>query len=191
MQHLIVDGAYIKGSLPSILSSFPNITNLAIQGYHTNLDLQELSHLIRKLAVDSSYLFHDKSPIQNLTHLTIHGYKADSSWINWEFLAHLPKLTHINADKAIQKHVPKLLLLCPFLKLLVVELFNSYKGLNYLDACLPVDDDRLVLTVGQDYTDRILDWERGASGGVDLWINSERIVFARSSEWLVWFPHLN
>ena len=177
----------MDGPLSGVLSSCPNIINLAIKSHFTNLALQELSHLT-SLAVDSSYTLHDKLPIQNLTHLTIHGSKADSSWRDWEFLAHLPKLTHINVDKAIQNHISKVLLLCPFLKLLVMEFFDSYKNLMYGRACYPLDDDRLVFMVRQIYSDYVLDWERGANGGVDLWIFAERVVFARSSEWLVWFP---
>ena len=78
-------------------------------------------------------------------------------------------------DEAIQAHFPKVLLLCPFLKLLVVEFFNSYACLNYLAACHPVDDDRLMLTGGQN------------NSYVDLWIFAERVAFARSSKCLFGF----
>ena len=73
-----------------------------------------------------------------------------------------------------------MLLFCPFLKLLVVESLVSYTNLG---ASYLVDDDRFVLTMAQNYTGHVLlDCERGANGGVDLWTFSERIVFARSSE---------
>ena len=181
VQHLIIDGYYVKG----ILSSCPNIINLTIHGYYTDLNLQEMTHLTR-LGVDSSYIQpHNELPIQpyfNLTHLNVHGANPDSSWREWEFLAHLPKLTHINTDEAIQNHISKVLRLCPLLKILVVEFFKSHRSLHYLHACYQVDDNRLVLTVWKSYSGHIRDWERGAHGLVDLWIISERIVFARSSE---------
>ena len=143
-----------------------------------------MSHLTH-LSVDLSTVQpHDESSIQNLTHLSIHASKANSSWREWEFLARLPKLTHISADHAIEDHISKVLLLYPFLKLLVVESFVSYINLG---ACYLVDDDCLVLMTAQNYTDHVVDWERGANGGVDLWIFSERIMFARSSECLFWF----
>ena len=126
MQHLVFNGCFTNGSLSALLSSCPNIINLAIHGHNTNLALQEMSHLSR-LAVNSSYIQpHDESPIQpylNLTRLNIHDSKCDSSWREWEFLAHLPKLTHISTDEAIKNHIPLVLVLMSLPKTLSCGVF--------------------------------------------------------------------
>ena len=165
MQHLIINGSF-NVSLPAILSFCPNIINLAIQRHsigNLGVVLQEMSRLTH-LAMD----------------LSMHGS-------SWEFLAHLPELTHICADNAIKDHIPKVFLLCPLLKVFVVASVLCYINLEYLRDLFLVDNNRLVLTVRQSYKDQIVDWERGANGGVDLWIFAERVVFARSSECLFGF----
>ena len=193
MQHLIIDGSLINVSLLAILFSCPNIIGLAIQRHYMgNLQvlLQEMSRLTRLAVGSCRVLAYDEPPIQpylNLTHLSMHGSKVVESGREWEFLAHLPKLTHICVDNAIQDHIPKVLLLCPLLKLFVVASFVSYINLEELGDVFLVDDNRLVLMVRQSYNDQVLDWERGANGGVDLWIFAERVVFARSSECLFGF----
>ena len=65
--------------------------------------------------------------------------------------------------------------------------FVSYLCNDDLPDLYLVDDNRLVLMVGQSYSTYALDWERGANGGVDLWIFAERVAFARSSACLFSF----
>jgi len=191
VQHLIINGYPVDGSLSAVLSSCPNVINLAIQGHYENHALHVMSHPTHLTVASSCVQPHDKLPIQphlNLTHLSIHGFNnAKTSWREWEFLAHLPKLTHICADNAIQDHIPTVLPLCPRLKLLVMVSFVSYLCNDDLPDLYLVDDNRLVLMVGQSYSTYALDWERGANGGVDLWIFAERVAFARSSACLFSF----
>jgi hypothetical protein len=47
-----------------------------------------------------------------------------------------------------------------------------------------LDDNRLVLLTSGNLPDVIHDWEKGANGGVDMWIFAELVVIARCSEYL-------
>ena len=200
MQQLIVDGDFANESLRTVLSSCPNITDLAIHHeftpygtakwtyYYLLPIVQEIPHL-KRLTVGSLSLlsYYRESLVRNLlnlTHLSIHG-SLIRSWEEWDVLTRLPKLTHLNMECVTQEHIPKLLLLCPLLKLLV--LYHCCICRTGADAYYWVNDNRLLLLQKQPYDEWILNWERGANGAVDSWIFSERVVFARESEYLFGF----
>jgi hypothetical protein len=128
-------------------------------------------------------------PFSNLTHLDILEFGSDSWEGQWEVFTRLPKLTHIGVGCRIKRDVvSKLLLFCSRLKLLVV--MPRYSPLlRYKDPepLHKVEDNRLVMVENLDWLDLIHDWEKGANGGVDIWVFSELIVTARNSEYLFYF----
>ena len=148
--------------------------------------LQELPQLTR-LSGELKGISYDEflaCPVLNLTHLGILSFNGYSWEGHWEVLTHLPKLIHISLGWEFRVQcdvVSKLLLLCPFLKLLMMELDYLYYR-STLDVLQEVDNIRLVLLETQCDITVILDWENGADGGVDAWYCSGLVVFARASE---------
>jgi len=195
VQHLMIDGDFANESLTTVFSSCPNISDLAIHHPFTPNGqlkwtyllpiLQEIPHLNRLTLGSLCVLSNNESLVQtflNLTHLRMHGSMGGS----WEVVTHLPKLTHLTVECVTKYHISKFLLLCPLLKLLA--LYHCSKCSGEPSGLHTLDDNRLVLLEGgKRCEDRILDWERGANGAVDSWIFSERIVFARGSEYSFYF----
>ena len=104
VQHLVIEFYSSYEPLETILSSCPNIRNLAmhclpsssqtVKWNHILPTLQKMPHLTHLSVSFFSILSCDETPIQpfsNLTHLTIHG-SVNYSWGDWEALIHLPKL---------------------------------------------------------------------------------------------------
>jgi len=178
--------------LITILSSCPNVRNLAIylptSWGEDELDsllpaLKKMSRLTRLRAGLSCVCYTELriQPFLNLTHLEI-LLSSGRSWGNWEALTHLPKLTHISVECVIPVNdVLKLLKGCRRLILLIVVPLNGHSAQD-LDALYRVDDNRLVLLGRLNYVNSILDWEKGANGGVDTWVFAELVVLARDSE---------
>lgn len=203
VQHLLINSCSDKESMCTIISSCPNIRNLSIhlplsgnKGLHMELTrflpvlgqgIPHLNHLtVAFLSIKTSDEFLSP-PFLNLTHLDVLFPYPYISQERWEILTHLPKLTHICVGSVIQvDHILKVLL-CPRLKILILKPYICVHNVD-MGAFYNVGDNRLVLLQEEDYDSRILDWERGAMGGVDTWIFGELIVRARDSEYSVGFP---
>jgi hypothetical protein len=189
----MIDGSSNKESLKTIISSCPNVSNLAILlPFFERLELEfdyllpvfrEMPHLSRLTVTFLSISFLAE-PFLNLTHLHI-VLVLTPKFFQWAVLRDLPKLTHLNVGCCIfVEHVLKLLLF-PLLKLLIVRPYAQVAGFDDADqdALFRVDDDRLVLLKKGNYDDRMLDWERGANGDIDAWGFAELVVLARGSEY--------
>ena len=194
MQHLMIDGASDKESLRTIVSSCPNVRNLAIhlplfEGIEWELDyllpaLREMPHLTCLTMAFLSASFLAEPFLNRLTHLHVVVVLTPSFCVGkWEILTHLPKLTHLNVGcSMLVEHVLKLLL-SPLLKLLIVGAYAQVISLYAdKDALSSVDDNRLVLLRKGNCDDRVLDWEKGANGGMDSWVFAELFVLAQGSE---------
>ena len=176
----MIDGCSDKKSLSTIVSSCPNVRNLAIHLplFYEGIELNRLLPLLQgmprlsRLTVAILSISYDEfltQPFLNLTHLEE----------QWEVLTQLPKLTHINVGSAVRAdHVLKLLLSPLLIILIVVPYYHSHP-----DEDLKTDDNRLVLLECHNDSARILDWERGTNGGMDTWTFSELVVLARGSEY--------
>jgi len=195
VQYLTIESLSTAESLKlrAILSSCPNVRNLVIYPPspvgRPSLNyllpaLQGMPHLTHLTAALLSVPY-DKFltlPFLNLTHLAILLPNGRSWEGEWKVLTHLPKLTHLSVEFFVQVDIIlHLLLFCPLLKLLTVI---PYHEMDPYELCgYRVDDNRFVQLVGLTYADRILDWERGANGGMDKWKFSELVIFARGSEY--------
>lgn len=191
MQHLMIDGCSDKKSLSTIVSSCPNVRNLAIHLplFYEGIELNRLLPLLQgmprlsRLTVAILSISYDEfltQPFLNLTHLEVMLGFTHSFWEEQcEVLTQLPKLTHINVGSAVRAdHVLKLLLLPLLIILIVVPYYHSRP-----DEDLKTDDNLLVLLECHNDSARILDWERGTNGGMDTWTFSELVVLARGSEY--------
>ena len=190
VQHLMIDKVSSDDSLITILSSCPNVRNLAIY-LPTSWEEDELNPLLptlkkmtrlTRLRAGLSCVCYAElliPPFLNLTHLEI-LLSSGRSWGEWEALTHLPKLTHISVGCSIQVNdVLRLLKDCRRLKVLILVPYHSTQD---LDTLYGVDDNRLILLGRLNYVDSIIDWEKGANGGVDTWVFAELVVVARDSE---------
>jgi len=213
VQHLIIDNSSACGSFRNIISSCPNLCNLAIQlpldwG---EVELNNLLHVLQGLQrltrltlwpPCSSYI--DKllrpSCFPKLTHLEILlPSKSPVSSEIWDVFAKFPKLTHVSVEGIIRSQdVLKLLedrSSFPLLELLVVVPSIPRNPYNYhaqpqsweVDvqelSHNKVKDKRLVVLAEVNFFDAVFDWKKGANGGVDMWRFAELVVFARESEY--------
>ena len=190
MQHLIIDGCSDKEYLRTIVSSYPNVRNLAVHLPLYKGVCWELRYLlpVRREMPHLSCLTvpflgsYDECLAQtfwNLTHLDIVLPFPRYCTGRWEILTHLTKLTHISVGRVILvEHVLKLLL-CPLLKILIVV----PRGSSPYHAPYSVDNNRLVLLETENYDDRIFDWEGSANEGMDSRDFAELVVRARVSEY--------
>lgn len=185
-------------SFQTILSSCPNVRNLAIylpktsEASSVDVELNSLLSVLQnmrqltRLSVgfrNFSYADLLIRPFLNLTHLEIlFPSGSGRSWEKWDALTHFPKLTHVSMEGTIRVQDILKLLLHPRLKLLIVVPLNSNRERQDLDALYRVEDNRLVLLAELNYVDVIFDWEKGANGGVDTWMFAELVAFARGSE---------
>ena len=138
VQHLIIDSSSACGSFRNILSSCPNLCNLAINlpSDWGEVELDNLLHVLqslqrlRRLTLWSPCLSYidiliRPSCFPNLTHLEILlPSKTPVSWEIWNIFAQFSKLTHVSVKGTIQSQdVLKLLedpSSFPLLELLVV-----------------------------------------------------------------------
>lgn len=81
----------------------------------------------------------------------------------------------------------RLLQLLPLLKILILTPCYGCCLAADLDALVHADDTRLVCVKEGNYNDLVVDWEIGASGGMDTWIFAELVVIARASEYFLGF----
>jgi len=127
-------------------------------------------------------------PFLNLTHLLVVPDNPRFNQGQWEFLTHLPKLTHIHLGTVIQpSEIWRLLQLLPLLKILILMPYYKSCPEADLNALVYVDDNRLVCVGEGDYVNLAVDWEIGTSGGMDTWIFAELVVLARASEYFLCF----
>lgn len=198
MQHLMVDSYSANDSFQTVLSSCPNVRNLALylpttwEVSRVEAELNSLLFVLQnmprltRLSVSlptrsMSYADLLIRPFLNLTHVEILFPSASShSWGKCDILTQSPKLTHLSIEGTIQVHDVLKLLHRPRLKVLIVV--PSDRGRQDLDALYRVEDNRLVLLEELNYVDVIFDWEKGANGGVDTWMFAELVAFARASE---------
>jgi hypothetical protein len=200
VQHLIIDDDLHTESLRTIISSCPNVRNLAIhlpfyKGIYWESSyllpvLREMPHLSRlTLPLLSTYDEFLAQNFLNLTHLEV--VLPFTHCIRWcELLTHPTKLTHISVGCGTEvDHILKFLL-SPLLKLLILVPYaiSPYYRVN-MDELFRVDDNRLVLLEEENYDARMLDWERGANGGIDAWGFAELVVLARGSEYFSHSPN--
>ena len=212
VQHLIIDSSSACGSFRNILSSCPNLHNLAIHlpSDWGEVELNNLLHVLQslqrltRLTVQSPCLSYIDILIQpscflNLTHLEIllTSKFAVSSEI-WDVFSQFPKLTHVSVEGIIRSQdVLKLLhdrSGFPLLELLVVVPLNPfYYDPQHLEVEVKllsynkVKDKRLVVLEEVHCVDAVFDWKKGANGGVDMWRFAELVVFARESEYFLFF----
>jgi hypothetical protein len=186
VQHLAIGGDSVsRRNLKHILSSCSNLRSLAVWPIPAAKDflptLGQTPCLTRLSAYFLGVPYSLDQPFPNLTHLEILDFNSDSWEGHWEFLIHLPKLTHLGVGCSIKcDAVSKLLLNCPHLSLFLLmdDPNDGYRDLY------GVDDNRLVLLCWESFDDVIHDWEKGANGGVDMWIFSEFIVIARGRKYI-------
>ena len=190
----MVDGSSDKESLRTIVSSCPNVSNLAVLlplfegvelekfNYYLVPVLRGKPHLSRLTMrfLSTPFLV---EPFLNLTHLHL-VLVPTPNICRWGVLTDLPKLTHLNVGCPIFVEYVLKLLLSPLLKLLIMRPYAGVSGFYDADedALFTVDDNRLVLLKKGSYDDRMLDWERGANGGIDAWGLAKLVVIARGSE---------
>ena len=201
VQHLMIDSHSAGDSFQTVLSSCPNIRNLAIylptswrasRASKGEVELNSLLSVLQKmprltrLSMGLPHVFYADlliRPFLNLTHLEILFPSAFKYWEKWDVLTQFPKLTHICIEGAIRVRDVLKLLHCPRLKLLIVVTSNSDRDRQDSDGLYGVEDNRLVLLEAENYVDVIFDWDKGANGGVDRWMFSELVVLARDSEY--------
>jgi len=213
VQHLMIGSDSALDSFQNILSeSCPNLYNLAIhlpsewdEVKSNNLlhVLQGMQRLMRLslgiLCTSYADILICPSVFPNLTHLQLllpSGDFDSTSWENWDVFAQFPMLTHVSVPATFQSQEDFLKLLQDWssLQLLVVIPWISPLSLSaskfagWRRRHFPnnnMKDNRLVMLAKLDFFPAILDWEKGANGGVDVWCFAELVVFARESEYLV------
>ena len=212
VQHLMIGSDSSLSSFRLDLSeSCPNLYNLAIHlpWEWDEVKSNNLSHMLQglqrltRLTVWSPCLSYADILIRpcffpNLTHLQLLLPTRGQdyySWENWDVFAQFPKLTHITMAATFQSREDVLKLLhdrssFPLLELLVVipwiPMYHHRQSLEVEAEALShnnVKDKRLVMLAQMVFIDAIVDWEKGANGGVDMWRFAELVVFARESEY--------
>ncbi|KIM39507.1 hypothetical protein M413DRAFT_29235 [Hebeloma cylindrosporum] len=193
VQHLMIDDYSVNGSFQTVLSSCPNICNLAIylpksyserKLYNLSPILQGMKKLTRLSASlpEASYVDILIQPphFSNLTHLEMFL----ASWEErWGVLTKFPKLTHVSVEGNMRAHeIVKLLDDCRHLELLIVVPLSGYfhAPQSERDALHAVEDNRLVFLEPLHYVDVLFDWEKGAHGGLDSWVFAELVIVARA-----------
>ncbi|KDR75630.1 hypothetical protein GALMADRAFT_140256 [Galerina marginata CBS 339.88] len=192
-KHLFIRTPTDFETVNRLLSSCPNVQNIAIwcgsSQYAMNFFLPALCCLPLKRL--SSYINHpglenfNPKMFSNLTHLDIVSY--DGIWKEsiMQLLANFPKLTHLALPSTIDMDTVGITLRNSLHLRIVILIAEEYGKYSDEEEFTEVDDQRLILMISDDYYDLERNWENGARGGVDFWIDGERFSIARRAKFLL------
>ncbi|KAF8965546.1 hypothetical protein BDZ97DRAFT_1811204 [Flammula alnicola] len=210
-KHFITHSSFTNEEINHLLSSCPNVYDLAIWIAGTfKFFLPNIQHLrLRRLSAELAFFTEEDllhPTLSDLTHLNIISSLGAEDWKSWKKLTKLPHLTHIKLDSPVSIEVVRnLVLRCTRLRYLIISGYP--KGMSVdgwittqMEAAFQeIDEDRIILLFPSDYNmhlERMLDWLQGAHGGMDNWHFAELIFQIRRQKYLRdplqrWFWRLN
>ncbi|KAF8185825.1 hypothetical protein K438DRAFT_1765607 [Mycena galopus ATCC 62051] len=168
-----------------ILASCSAVQNLALHDSSRVLPALLSGMPLRRLYTTLKSLFHPTdidfthSLFSHITHLREMDYITPNSWKKWKGLALIPNLTHLALAANSSLHVPLfegVLAACPALRVLVC-LYNYSSNLLGGFKSLAQDTRFVCIRVPV----FIEDWQTGAWGGEDFWVQAERFIAQRDS----------
>ena len=207
VRHLISITNCAESDLLEIISTFPNLENLAIwDGRFVSSEiLEKMSDLplrMLSLCMTDTSLYEAIQTFANLTHLEIRDMDRSTSDL-YKVLVELPKLTHLcfctsaHVDDTV---VLNLLEHCASLRVLVFLLLT---GAGFVNVTIALDNPRCVVLLDRmDMKDLLEEWKRSAHGLIGFWELAEIIVDARKGNLFkdrsssvfsrkTWMNHLN
>ncbi|TFK65809.1 hypothetical protein BDN72DRAFT_900382 [Pluteus cervinus] len=179
--------------LASILEHCPNLENLAVWVYAptsnlplirpalSKLRLRELSiNLLILFSTDSLGQEQAKDPMfRHITHLDVIIHKRNFlEWRQLVGLAYIPSLTHVALHKATPTAGDGVLEHCKNLQVLVVLELRPAAGPH--ESSAEVMAKKLVEYTPEPHARSTYDWEAGAMGKTDFWIEAEEEIANRS-----------
>ncbi|KAF8185824.1 hypothetical protein K438DRAFT_1936900 [Mycena galopus ATCC 62051] len=171
--------------LEPILASCSAVQNLALYARNPGLPALLSAMPLRRLYTTLESLFRPTdvdfthSLFSHITHLRVMDSIDPNSWKTWKGIALIPNLTHLaleaNSSLPIFQDV---LAACPALRVLVC--LYSYSIVSHLVERFksPARDTRFVCIRAPVF---IEDWQTGAWGGEDFWVQAERFIAQRDS----------
>jgi hypothetical protein len=144
---------------------------------------------LRQLSADINHFFvpprveFSHPVLTGLTHLDMFETPLSENWAT--DICSLPRLTHLSLDAddaypfAPETQIRYILAHSKSLEAFVLLIFEYEKAPKQYDVCEYFSDDPRSVVMSVANPGYLVDWERGATGGDDYWIQAERFIQKR------------